>query len=57
MPKRRAATHFAVVHYAGEVEYSGAGFCKKNKGLLYDELQLALATSTDPWLARRCCPP
>ena len=43
-------SNFAVLHYAEEVPYQVAGFCKKNKGSLSHDLRRLLSSAASPWL-------
>ena len=42
---------FAIVHYAGEVQYSSVGFLHKNKDPLSEDLQVLTRGSTEPLIA------
>ena len=44
-------THFTIIHYAGEVDYSADGWLAKNRDLLNDSVVNLLAESTDPIVA------
>lgn len=51
MPEMRSKSHFAVMHYAGRVDYSADQWIVKNRDPLNDHVVSVMQNSTDPFVA------